>query len=52
VVGGETPLLASTEMYARMHELHPQFMDDIETFGVKYIRYMPEEDDPTSAIGV
>ena len=26
-------------------------MADIERYGVKYIRYMPEEDDSTSAIG-
>mmetsp|Transcript_641 Transcript_641/g.1137 ORF Transcript_641/g.1137 Transcript_641/m.1137 type:complete len:200 (-) Transcript_641:672-1271(-) len=50
-VGGETPILVSTEVYDRMHILHPQFMDKIEKHGICYVRYMPEHDDPTSAIG-
>jgi hypothetical protein len=50
-VGGETPLLDSTEMYSRMCHCHPEFMEAVERFGVKYVRYLPEYDDPTSAIG-
>jgi hypothetical protein len=30
---------------------HPAFTARVEALGVKYIRVMPEQDDPTSAIG-
>lgn len=30
---------------------NPQFLDQLETYGVQYIRYLPENDDYTSAIG-
>ena len=49
--GGETPILPSTEIYKDMFLKHPAFMEKLETLGLKYIRVMPEEDDPTSAIG-
>lgn len=51
ITGGETPLLVSNEIYRRVSELHPQEMEKIERLGVQYVRIMPEEDDPTSAIG-
>jgi hypothetical protein len=34
-----------------MQDLHPEFMANIERTGVRYIRIMPDQDDPTSAIG-
>ena len=34
-----------------MFERHEPFMRAIEEKGVRYIRVMPKEDDPTSAIG-
>jgi hypothetical protein len=34
-----------------MFERHEPFMRSIEEKGVRYIRVMPKEDDPTSAIG-
>jgi len=49
--GGETPILVSAEVCSRMQELHPQFMQRLEDCGVQYVRYMPEYDDPASAIG-
>lgn len=49
--GGETPLLVSNEIYERARALHPDVMEDIERVGVKYIRVVPKEDDPSSAIG-
>lgn len=50
-VGGETPILVSSELCDIMYQTHPDFMSKVEKYGVKYIRYMPEYDDPTSAIG-
>lgn len=49
--GGETPILVSHEVYDRLQELHPHVLNDIEQTGVQYIRVLPEDDDPTSAIG-
>lgn len=49
--GGETPILISAEVCSKVEQLHPQFMRDLEDHGVQYVRYMPEFDDPTSAIG-
>ena len=51
VSGGETPILVSAEVCSRMQDLHPRFMQRLEDCGVQYVRYMPEYDDPTSAIG-
>ena len=34
-----------------MCDKHPDFMKGIEEYGVQYVRVMPKEDDPTSAIG-
>ena len=50
-IGGETPILPSNEIYQRMVERFPEFMQKVEELGVRYIRVMPCEDDPTSAIG-
>ena len=49
--GGETPILISNEVYEYMKVKHPQFIDKLELLGVKYIRILSEEDDPSSAIG-
>ena len=49
--GGATPIIPSAEVYSRMHAKHPQFMDKLEHLGVRYVRVMPCENDPTSAIG-
>jgi hypothetical protein len=49
--GGETPILISNEIYEKVRTRFPDFITDIETHGVHYIRVMSEEDDPISAIG-
>lgn len=49
--GGQTPLALSHLVYKRMRELHPQFVDRLETEGVRYTRVLPDGDDPSSAIG-
>ena len=45
------PILISHEVIDRLSVKHGEYIDHIERVGVKYIRIMPEEDDPTSAIG-
>ena len=47
----QTPILVSSEVYNRVLQKHPEFIAKVEALGVKYIRVMPEDDDPTSAIG-
>lgn len=49
--GGETPILVSNEIYRLIAEKYPEEMKMIESIGVKYVRIMPRDDDPTSAIG-
>jgi len=49
--GGETPICVSNEVYKRMLAKHPDFVEKLETLGVKYIRVLPEENDETSALG-
>jgi len=49
--GGATPILPSSEVYRRMHAKYPDFMDKLEHLGVRYVRVMPKENDPSSAIG-
>eukprot|EP01035_Chromulina_nebulosa_P021995 gene21995-28472_t len=50
-IGGETPILISSYIYNKINEKFPEFISKLEQLGLKYIRYMPEEDDPSSAIG-
>lgn len=49
--GGETPLLDSRAMYQFIAQRFPHFTQNIEALGVKYVRVLPDEDDPSSAIG-
>jgi len=49
--GGETPVLVSAEVCSKLSVSFPNFVRELEERGVKYVRYMPEYDDPTSAIG-
>mgnify|MGYP003387089601 CR=1 FL=1 len=51
LTGGETPILISAELYDRLAVKHEKYLEYIEKVGVKYVRVMPEVDDPTSAIG-
>ena len=49
--GGETAILFSPRIYQRFRDVDVDFANHVETHGVRYIRIMPSEDDPTSAIG-
>lgn len=49
--GGETPIILSNEVYRFASATYPDFMARVESLGVRYVRVLPEEDDPTSAIG-
>lgn len=49
--GGETPILISSLICHEMRRKFPEFMEKVETLGLKYVRYLPEDDDATSAIG-
>lgn len=49
--GGETPIILSNQVYELARQRHPGFIQRVEDLGVRYIRIMPPEDDPSSAIG-
>ncbi len=49
--GGATPIVLSQQVYRRFHKINPEFAEKLEDVGVKYVRVMPSEDDPSSAIG-
>lgn len=49
--GGETPIVLSHLVYERVRAEFPGFVDALEEKGVRYVRVLPEEDDPSSAIG-
>ena len=49
--GGETPIVHSHQVYKRFVGIDCDFAAKVERTGVRYIRIMPEEDDPSSAIG-
>lgn len=49
--GGETPIVLSNLVYERIKSQFPEFVHELEAKGVRYVRVLPEEDDPCSAIG-
>ena len=49
--GGSTPLIRSDYVYNWLNEKYPDFIKTIEEKGVKYVRTVPEIDDPSSAQG-
>jgi len=49
--GGATPIVLSQQVYNRFHAIDADFAEKLEDVGVKYVRVMPSEDDPSSAIG-
>ncbi|KAG8166559.1 hypothetical protein KVR01_002248 [Diaporthe batatas] len=49
--GGETPIVLSNLVFERIRRELPQFVSELEQKGVKYVRVLPEADDPSSAIG-
>lgn len=49
--GGETPIVLSAEVHDFAASRYAGFIRRVEAVGVRYIRVLPEEDDPSSAIG-
>lgn len=49
--GGETPIVLSNLVYERVKRQFPEFVRELDEKGVRYVRILPEEDDPSSAIG-
>ena len=50
-VGGQTPILHCGELLESLRGSHPAFVEKLQRHGVRYVRVMPEEDDPASALG-
>ena len=50
-VGGSTPLIDSHHVYQYFSTNHPEFAEKVEQLGLRYVRILPCDDDPTSAIG-
>ena len=50
-VGGSTPILRSDIVYDWLKQNYPKLLESFETHGLRYIRVVPEVDDPESAIG-
>ncbi|KAL0487254.1 hypothetical protein AKO1_001105 [Acrasis kona] len=49
-VGGETPILLSWLLYDKALKRIPEFINELEEKGVKYVRFFLEKDDPNSAM--
>jgi len=49
--GGETAIVLSNRVYERFASIDPAFADEVERQGVRYVRVMPDQDDPSSPIG-
>jgi hypothetical protein len=47
--GGSTPIIRSDFVYNYLKGKYPDFITEIEAKGVKYMRTVPEIDDPSSA---
>uniref|UniRef100_A0A7S2FQQ0 NADP-dependent oxidoreductase domain-containing protein n=2 Tax=Octactis speculum TaxID=3111310 RepID=A0A7S2FQQ0_9STRA len=49
--GGETPILLSEDVADFVTDRNPSFALDLQRYGVRYRRLMPEETDASSALG-
>lgn len=49
--GGETSLLSSWDFVEKLVQKCPEFVQQVQEKGVRYVRVLSEEDDPSSAIG-
>jgi hypothetical protein len=49
--GGATPIIHSHLVAAYLRRSHPAFAAKLKRLGVRYVRVMPEETDPSSALG-
>ena len=48
---GETPLMDSSLIYRYINENHQEFEEKLRTYGVRYRRVLPSEDDKESPLG-
>ena len=49
--GGETPLIDSSIVYSYLHNQYPEIEKKLQTYGVRYKRVLPPEDDLASPLG-
>jgi len=49
--GGATPIIPSRAVAAHLRQTHPTVAERLAAEGVRYVRVLPEEHDPTSPIG-
>lgn len=49
--GGETPICRSDVLYERLAQSEPQFVQDLEAYGLQYTNVMPSADDLNSGMG-
>ena len=49
--GGATPIVQSHHAARFLRERHPAVAEKLATLGVRYVRVMPEQTDPSSALG-
>lgn len=49
--GGQTPIIDSTEVYRFANDTYPDFIAKLKQHGARYIRTLPNEDDPSSPLG-
>jgi hypothetical protein len=49
--GGATPVLRSDELYVRLKDKYPEFIEQLQEKGLKYTRILPPVDDHNSPIG-
>jgi hypothetical protein len=50
--GGETPILLSNIVFEEVKKERPQLIEKLNQKKLKYTRIIPEDDDPSSPIGL
>ena len=50
-MGGATPIIPSHAVATYLRKAHPELASELAERGVRYVRVLPEENDPTSPIG-
>ncbi|GAB4850301.1 hypothetical protein Ancab_029601 [Ancistrocladus abbreviatus] len=49
--GGETPIILSHVIFERIKERHPKFVQELEEYGLLYVRTIGDDDDVSSSAG-
>ncbi len=49
--GGETPICRSDVLYQQLVQIEPEFVQDLEEYGLQYTNVMPSADDLNSGMG-